>query len=319
MRIVSLFPAATEIVCAAGLSRRLVGISHLCDYPPEICGLSRVTACRVDLGARSRDIDAAVRRHAADGLYRLDAALLARLRPDAIVTQSLCDVCAVSEREVQEAVQALARRPAIVQLSPHTLSDVLNGILQVAALGGEPAVRRARRTVDLLRRRLDTVATDAESEDPKQVLVLEWLDPPFSAGHWTPEIVRRAGGASVLANPGERSQPLTWEALCGQCPEVIVVAACGRSIEQTCGELQAMLNERHPVADLIDRSRRGAWVVDGDRFFNRPGPRLVACAEWLAHLLQTGIAPTDGPLRSVHIPSKSLGIPADAALRRPTT
>lgn len=285
MRIVSLLPSATEIIHAVGLGDRLVGVSHECDHPAAVQGLPRVTRSLLPDAATSGRIDAAVRDHARQRqpLYGLDAGLLARLRPDLIVTQALCDVCAVAEGAVAAAVAGLPGPPRIVTLEPHRLGDVLAGMRTVAeAAGAGPSGQAATAA---LQRRIDAVATRSASVTVRpRVMLLEWLDPPFTAGHWSPEIVRLAGGTEVLGREGERSRAVAWDDVVAADPEVLVVACCGFDADRTRAELP-LLTSRPGFQSLACARAGRVHVVDGNAFFSRPGPRLVDALESLAHLL----------------------------------
>jgi iron complex transport system substrate-binding protein len=223
LRIISLLPSATEIVHAVGLGDRLVGVSHECDFPAPVRGLPRVTRSLLPAAtATSGAIDAAVRDRVRQRqpLYALDAARLADLRPDLIVTQSICDVCAVAEGEVAAVVRDLPGPPRLLTLEPHRLGDVLDGMQAVADAAGVADAGRA--AVAALQRRIDAVAARSAAIAVRpQVMLLEWLDPPFTAGHWSPEIVGIAGGVEVLGRSGERSRGVTWEKIRAADPEVL--------------------------------------------------------------------------------------------------
>jgi iron complex transport system substrate-binding protein len=290
MRIVSLLPSATEIVHAVGLGDRLVGVSHECDHPAAVRGLPRVTRSLIPAAAgTSAEIDAAVRDSVRrrQPLYAIDAALLARLRPDLVVTQALCDVCAVAEGEVAAALAGLPGPPRVLTLEPHRLADVLAGMLAVADAAG--AADSGRVAVAALQRRIDAVAARSAAARPR-VMLLEWLDPPFTAGHWSPEIVRLAGGAEVLGREGERSRTVAWEEIRAADPEVLVVACCGFDVDRTRQELP-LLAGRPGFHDLACVRSGRVFLMDGNAFFSRPGPRLVDALAALAHLLHPDVHP----------------------------
>lgn len=291
MRIVSLLPSATEIVHAVGLGDRLVGVSHECDHPPAVRALPRVTRSLLPAAGSSAAIDAAVRDRVRrrQPLYALDGPLLARLRPDLVVTQALCDVCAVAEGEVAAALGGLPGSPRVVTLEPHRLGDVLAGMQAVAEAAG--AAESGRVAVVELHRRIDAVAArSAAVASRPRVTLLEWLDPPFTAGHWSPEIVRLAGGAEVLGREGERSRAVAWEEVRAADPEVLIVACCGFDVARTRQELPLLAGRPgfHELACV--RSGR-VHLMDGNAFFSRPGPRLVEALEALAHLLHPEVHP----------------------------
>lgn len=291
MRIVSLLPAATEIVHAVGLGDRLVGVSHECDHPAVVRDLPRVTRSLLPAAATSVAIDAAVRDRVQrrQPLYALDGDLLARLRPDLVVTQALCDVCAVAEGEVAAALAGLPGPPRVLTLEPHRLADVLAGMQAVAEAGD--AAEAGRAAVAEREWRIDAVAARSAGVATRpRVMVLEWLDPLFTAGHWSPEIVRLAGGAEVLGREGERSRAVAWEDVRAADPEVLVVACCGFDVDRTRAELP-LLTARPGYRDLACVRAGRVHVVDGNAFFSRPGPRLVDALEALAHLLHPEVHP----------------------------
>jgi iron complex transport system substrate-binding protein len=291
MRIVSLLPSATEIVCALGLESSLVGVTHECDYPAAVAHLPKVTRTLIPHDAASADIDALVRERLKTqaALYTLDLPTLEALRPDLIVTQALCDVCAVAEAEVSAAACALPGQPRVVNLEPTCLDDVFTCLGLVAEAAGVP--ERGRAAVAALLTRVERVAVRAErlAERPS-VGVLEWVDPPFSSGHWTPELIALAGGRPVLGAARTRSHTLTWDAVREADPDVLVIACCGFDVARTRRDLP-LLTRQPGYADL--RSVRGGrvFVTDGNAYFSRPGPRLVDSLEILAHALAPDVHP----------------------------
>lgn len=289
MRIASLLPSATEIVCALGLAERLVGISHECDFPPEIAGLPVLTEPKLDPRGTSRAIDDAVRALVRDGLsvYRIREAELRAARPDLIVTQEQCEVCAVSTAEVRTAVETLLEAPAtIVSLAPNRLDDVFADFTRVADAAGVTAagaqlVAAGRERLARIERRI------AHARSRPRVACLEWLDPPMIAGNWIPELVTLGGGTPVLAEAGTHSATITWEALVAAAPDVVIVMPCGFSLAQTRRELPELVARREWQALPAVRNGR-AYVADGNAYLNRPGPRLIDSAELLAGLIQPG-------------------------------
>lgn len=278
-RVVSLVPAATEIVWALGAGSWLVGVSHECDYPAAVRGLPRVTRTTIDASAPSGAIDAQVAAARASGTpaIAVDAELLRRLAPDVVLAQSTCDVCAVGASDLGPALAGLARRPQVVTLHAHTLDEVWADVRRVGeALG---LADDADELVAGLRSRLGRVAT-RPARPPRRVLVLEWLDPPYVAGHWVPELVAAAGGRDVGAVPGAHSVARAWRELRGLEPEVVVVAPCGFDVPRAQRELSAV---RDPDALALLRGRTG--FVDGNAYTSRPGPRLVDGAARLAALI----------------------------------
>ena len=231
MRIASLLPSATEIICRLGLGDQLVGVSHECDYPPSVRTLPRLTSSAIPKDAPSREIDRLVREHLQthDALYLLDLELLEKLRPDLIVSQALCDVCAVSSDDVEAAVHAFANAPSVVNLEPSRLEDVFRTIEHVGEAAGAPRI--AENLVRQLRERVEVVrARTAQLRELPKVVFLEWIDPPFSAGHWTPELIRLAGGIGCLGSPGAPSRTLDWAEVVAAQPDILVAACCGYDV-----------------------------------------------------------------------------------------
>jgi len=289
MRIVSLLPSATEILCALGLEDQLVGVTHECDYPPFVRQLPKVTRTLIPTEASSAEIDRLVLQRLQRGgaLYTLNLPVLEALRPDLIVTQALCDVCAVAEDEVRAAACMLPGRPQVVNLEPQTLSEVLAAIRQVgSALGLE---QRAQEVIEALSSRIAAVVTrTAGLEHRPRVALLEWLDPPFSCGHWNPELVRLAGGVEGLGQEGRPSRTLRLEEVLAWQPEVVFIACCGFSVERTLSDLPAL--QFVPGWQDVPAVRSGrVYVTDGSHYFSRPGPRLVDSLEILAHTLHPEI------------------------------
>jgi iron complex transport system substrate-binding protein len=291
VRIVSLLPSATEIVCSLGLKDNLVGVTHECDYPPSVRGLPKVTQTLIPIDAESAEIDRLVaeRMRSQEALYTLDMPTLDQLRPDLIVTQALCGVCAVAEGEVQAAACMLPGRPRVVNLEPTSLGEVLASVEQVAAAAG--VGERASEVVGALRRRVDAVAArSAAVNDRPRTVLLEWIDPPFSCGHWSPELVRLAGGVEGLGREGEPSRRVRWEEILAWQPEVLVIACCGFDVERTLHDLPILVAQPGWSELPCVRDDR-VYVVDGSAYFSRPGPRLVDSLEILAHALHPDVHP----------------------------
>jgi iron complex transport system substrate-binding protein len=286
-RIVSLLPSATEICCELGLDDRLVGISHECDFPDIVVGRPVLTESKIDPTGSSRDIDTEVRGLVAEGLsvYRIDEELLRELRPDLIVTQDTCEVCAVSLDEVREATRRLVGNEVeILSLSPLLLGDVFEDVKRVGVCSGAEEI--AQEAVRSLRRRLDGLRRETRELDRPRVAVLEWLDPPMIAGHWTPELIRIAGGRPVLGRDGTATGPIEWSAIVEARPEVLLVAPCGFKVAQSLREMEE-LSRRPGFAELPAVLSERVWIADGNAFFNRPGPRLVESAEAAAAAIHT--------------------------------
>ena len=285
MRIVSLLPSATEIICALGLEDQLVGVTHECDFPPTVRHLPRVTRTLIPVDAGSAAIDALVRERlkAGSALYSLDMPVLESLRPDLLVTQALCDVCAVAEAEVQAAACTLPGRPRVVNLEPMTLEQVFDCIGLVGAAAG--CADRAVDVIGQLRARVERVAGRIAAADERpRVVVVEWLDPLFTCGHWTPELVRLAGGAEVIGVEGERSRTMSLDELLAAAPDVLVIACCGFDVERTMQEMPAFMALPR-VADLPAVRSGRVHVIDGNAYLSRPGPRLVDALEILTEVL----------------------------------
>ena len=282
MKIVSLVPSSTEIVCRLGLREALVGVTHECDFPAGVGVLPRVTRSIIPPDASSAEIDRLVTERMATepSLYALDAEQLAALRPDLIVTQTLCDVCAVPGSDVEQVASQLDPRPTLIELQPKTLDDVLGSIRAVAEAAG--IGERGNSVVSELRERIDQVAARCVSQPLVRVALLEWLDPPYAAGHWNPELVRLAGGTDVLGEPGEKSRRVSWGEVAEANPDVIVVACCGLDTARAGVDIEQLSRgDRWPQLRAVRSGR--VLSFDGSQYFNRPGPRLVESLEMLAN------------------------------------
>ena len=280
-KVVSLLPAATEIVAALGATNRLTGVSHECDYPPEVRALPRVTRTSVDTSQVSGAIDRAMAHAKASGVspIEIDEHALRRLAPDVILGQSVCEVCAVGEGELARALAILDRRPCVVTLHAHTLDGVFADIRRV----GE-ALDLADEADELtagMRYRLHRLtASHASVPLRPRVLVVEWLDPPYVAGHWVPELVAVAGGRDVGASPGEPSRRRTWRELVALAPDVVVVAPCGFDVPRARREFETVIDR-----DARVLFGRRVEFLDGNAYTSRPGPRLADAAELLSQLI----------------------------------
>ena len=291
MKIVSLLPSATEIVCQLGLGDQLVGVTHECDYPPFVQQLPKVTKTLIPHQATSREIDALVRERLQTqaALYSLDLPVLQRLQPDLLVTQALCDVCAVAEAEVNEAACSLPGQPRVVNLEPMRLSEVLDGIQLVADAAGIP--KKAIEVIAGLQQRVDRIIEGNRTLTHRpRVVLLEWIDPPFTAGHWSPELVRMAGGVEGLGREGERSRTMAWDEILQFDPDFLIVACCGFNVERTLLDIP-ILTQYPGYHDLNCVRQNQVFVIDGNAYFSRPGPRLVDSLELLAHTLHPNIHP----------------------------
>jgi iron complex transport system substrate-binding protein len=277
MRICSLLPSGTEILYSLGLGEQVVAVTHECDYPPETASKPKITEDLIDhermTGAEiDHQVSSNLGRHGT--IYRLKEDLLEDLQPDLIVTQELCEVCAVSYKEVQRAARVLEGRTRIVSLEPNTLGDVLDTISLVGELTGRQEL--ARENVRELKARLERVRDRVRGLKRPAVYAMEWLDPPFSAGHWVPEMVEIAGGDEVLGKAGQKSQRITPERILEAQPEIIVLMPCGFSLERTIEEYRRM--------KFLPGWSGQVYAVDGSSFFNRSGPRLIDGVEILAEI-----------------------------------
>jgi iron complex transport system substrate-binding protein len=284
MRVASLVPSATEMLFALGLGGSVVGVTHECDYPSPATKLPRLTRSVLPAHLPPSEMDAAVRATLASGkaLYELDVELLADLGVDLIVTQAVCDVCAVSYDDVCTIALRLPSGPKVLSLDPATLGDVLEDVERLAAAADvEPAGRTLCKE---LADRLSAVRAAVADRPRPAVLALEWLDPPFVGGHWVPEMIDYAGGRDVLGLPGTRSRTATWDELAASRPEVVVVMPCG--YDATTAAQQAW-DYRDKLATL---GARTVVAVDAAASFSRPGPRLVDGVELLAQLLHPDVA-----------------------------
>ncbi len=283
MRIVSLLPAATEMICCLGLEEQLVGVTHECDFPESVRRLPHVTRTRLPADLPSEQIDRMVRDQltSSGSLYSLDTSLLRSLRPDLIVTQTLCSVCAVSEIDVRDAVCSMPGSAEILNLQPQTLSELFDALKQLAQITGTESA--ADRAIRQLSERVRRVAErTAAIEERPRTLLLEWVHPPFSGGHWNPELVRLAGGTEGFSRDGQPSRRLAWSEIVAWRPEVVVVACCGFDVKRTRQDLPRLQSvSGWPDLPAVRNGR--VCVVDGSCYFSRPGPRLVDSLEILAH------------------------------------
>jgi iron complex transport system substrate-binding protein len=279
VRIASLVPSATEALCALGLSDELVAVTHECDFPAEVVALPHLTRSVIPDGLPAAEIDARVREVTSRGeaLYELDEVTLAELQPDLVVTQALCAVCAVSYDDVRAVAERLPSTPNVISLDPEHLDEVLDDMVRLAAAAEEAERGKALRSE--LRARLDAVRKTVAGAEYPRVAALEWLDPPFSGGHWVPEMIETAGGRSAVGEAGAKSRTETWESLEAARPDVVVVMPCGLYADEALAEA-----ERHREA-LGELGAGACYAVDAAASFSRPGPRLVDGVELLGHLL----------------------------------
>jgi iron complex transport system substrate-binding protein len=294
MRIVSLVPSATEMLYALGLGPDLVAVTHECDYPADARELPKVTRDVLPTGLSAAEIDAAVKERtlAGQSIYELDEDALNELAPDLIVTQALCSVCAVSYDDVRAIADELDSQPMVVSLDPHTVGEVLGDARTLAQ-----ATDRKDAAVDLIAQasaRIDRIRVATRNVRRPRVVALEWLDPPFVAGHWTPQLISFAGGDDLLGFPGENSEERTWEELAAVSPDVVIVMPCGYDAEIAHREA-----EMH--RDQLAALGAGEIVaVDASAYFSRPGPRIVDGLELLAHILHPELFP-DAPAQALTV------------------
>jgi iron complex transport system substrate-binding protein len=298
-RIVSFLPSATEIACALGLADAIVGITHECDYPPEIKSKPVVVRNVLPIETMTQDeIDRAVaeRMRSGQSLYQIDEELLRRLAPDLILTQDLCQVCAPSGNEVSQVLKALPQAPQILWLTPQSLSEIFDNVRELGAATGrafeaERLIANCDERLARLRERIDTVA-----ERPR-VFCMEWLDPVYASGHWVPELVKLAGGIDELGRERGESVRVSWDDVIAWDPEVLVIMPCGFNLEQTMQQI-SMTFGRHAAVDSRARDRflelsavknGRVYAVDANSYFARPGPRVVEGAELLARLIHPSL------------------------------
>jgi len=279
VRIASLVPSSTEMLFALGLGEQTVGVTHECDFPPAAAALPRLTATAMPEGLSAGEIDAAVKQIVGEGraLYSLDEERLTELAPDLIVTQAVCDVCAVSYDDVVAVAERLPGRPEVLQQDPSSLGEVLADLDRLGAAAGIEA--RARELRGGLEERLAAVRAAVRGASTPRVVTLEWLDPPYLGGHWVPEMVALAGGLDVGVAPGSKSPEVTWEHLEGLAPDVVVVMPCGFYVEEARAQAEQY---RKQIAGL---GAERVFAVDAASTFSRPGPRLIDGIEHLADLL----------------------------------
>lgn len=290
LRIVSLLPSATEILCALGLEENIVGVTHECDFPPGIETKPHLTQSRISHETMtSAEIDHAVRSQL-DGhgsIYDLDEKLLSEIKPDLIFTQELCEVCAVSYKTVQRAARTFAADATVISLEPNTIADIFQNIKTVAEFCVVP--ERAETVVENLQNRLNKVhGKTARLKNQPNVFMLEWLDPPFAPGHWTPEQVEIAGGHCLLGKAGAKSVTTTFEAVCESKPEILVLIPCGYYIEDVLRQLpKTRFPENFRRIPAVENGN--VWTLDASAYFSRPAPRVVDGAEILAKIFHPGI------------------------------
>lgn len=296
MRIVSFLPSATEIACALGLTDSIVGITHECDYPPEIKDKPIVVRAVLPLEQMSQsEIDRAVaqRIQAGQSLYEIDELLLRELAPDLILTQNLCQVCAPSGNEVSQVIKALERAPEILWLTPQSIEEIFGNVRDLGAATGRRAeadalVNRCQDQLDALVQRV------GEVQSRPRVFCMEWLDPVYASGHWVPELIKIAGGVDELGRERGESVRVSWDEITRWAPEVLVIMPCGFNLQQTMKQIWSVFSYRSsPFFDLPAVRNGRVFAVDANSFFARPGPRVVEGAELLARLIHPEVFEAD--------------------------
>ena len=295
-RIVSFLPSATEMACALGLGDRLLGITHECDYPPEIMGKPIVVRNALPIECMSQsEIDSAVTQRLRDGLslYRVDETLIREIAPDLILTQDLCQVCAPSGNEVSQLLKALPTNPQILWLTPKCLEQIFDNLRDLGEATGRAQTAEALIAEGRVRlEKIDATASTASSRP--RVFCMEWIDPVYCSGHWVPEMVRIAGGIDSLGREGADSVRIPWQDVLQWKPEVLIVTPCGFGLEKAAGQAR-QLSTYSGWADLPAVRDGRVYAVDANSYFARPGPRVVQGTELLAHLLHPDLFEWDGP------------------------
>ena len=287
MRIVSLLPSATELICGLGLRQQLVGVSHECDYPNSVIGLPVLTSSRIPQGLDSGSIDHLVTEQlkSDQALYDLNIDVLTSVRPDLIVTQALCDVCAVSGNDVARAVGRLPNNPDVINLEPNCLTDVLDTVELLAEAAD--CVKQGQIYLRELRYRISQVNNKSSVinlSDKPRVALLDWLDPIFDGGHWSPEIIELAGGIACFGNKKEPSQRRSWNDLIQARPDIIFIALCGFNVERSMQDVEDFFSSQE-FSVLRNQVGSKIFLVDGNAYFSRPGPRLVDALEIMANAI----------------------------------
>ena len=298
-QIVSFLPSATEMACALGLSDQLVGITHECDYPPEIKGKPVVVRKTLPIEKMSQwEIDVAVSERMRDGrsLYEVDEKLLQELAPDLILTQDLCQVCAPSGNEVSQALNLLPKQPQILWLTPNSLEQIFANLHELGEATGR--TKKAEELVAAGRARLKKIAAVTRNlSDRPRVFCMEWLDPVYCSGHWVPEMVRIAGGVDALAREGSDSVRITWDKVLEWNPEILIITPCGFNLEQAIEQSQQLFI--YPGWSSLPAVLDGrVYAVDANSYFARPGPRVVDGTELLAHLIHPDLFSWNGSKRA---------------------
>ena len=297
IRICSLLPSTTEIVCELGLQKNLVGITHECDYPSEILDVQVVTKSLIDhTGSTSSQINTHISEalHKGSGIYAIDNEALSKVDPTMILTQELCEVCAVSYTLVEESVRTLGGDQKILSFEPSNLAGILDSILQIGKQTNTES--KASEIVDQSHSRLDFVKSESlKSPKTPRVLGLEWLDPPFIGGHWVPEMIEYAGGVEAISLRESPSREIKWEEAIDASPDLVILMVCGFDLEITVAEFHNLSKDKSWGSDFWETFKGDTYIVDGSSYFSRPGPRIVDGLEILAEIIQPEIFPRARP------------------------
>ena len=295
-----MLPSATEMVCALGLENELVGISHECDYPPEVRSKPQVVRAVIDtIHMTPLEIDNAISEKIRQGqsIYEVNAEVLRTVAPDLILTQSLCDVCAPSGNEATQALASLPYPPQVLYLTPHSLSDIWDNLLEIGrAIGREAA---AHQKIKEYGERLERVAAITRTLPTVRMTFLEWLDPPFNAGHWVPEMARIAGGHDPLGNEGKDSFRVGWDAIVNAQPDILLISPCGYHTADAVQQI-GLLKNRNGWNSIPAVQKKQVYALDASSYFARPGPRVVEGVELLAHLFHPAHFSWSGPADAFH-------------------
>jgi len=295
LRIACFLPAATEMVCALGLTQNLVGVSHECDFPPEVKSKPVVVRCAMDLTSLNLEqIDKAVSERAGQGqgVYVVDEEAVRKARPNLIVTQDLCQVCAPSGNEAIQVLKSLDPKPEILWQTPHSFGDMLNDLLQLGEKTG--TLPEAQRLAREATQRVSAVAHGTKNLPPVRVFFMEWVDPIYCGGHWIPEMLRWAGGIDEMAKPNQDSIRVSWDEVLQSHPEVLIVSPCGYETRDSLKQAE-LLKSKPGWKNLAAVKKNRVYAVDGNAYFARPGLRLVEGVDLLAHLLHPELFPWKGP------------------------
>lgn len=315
MRICSLLPAATEILFAIGAGSHVVGVTHECDYPPEAAARPALIHPRIDVHAAAGEIDRQVREcvERGESVYVVDGERLRNLNPDLIVTQELCHVCAASPDDLAAALARFDAPPRLLALTPKRLADVWQNVRALGDATGSLAA--ADQLIAQLQSRLGAIGSRMQAAAPVRVLCLEWLDPPYVAGHWVPEMVELAGGIAVLGKAGVPSVALEWEEVLSTRPDVVILMPCGYGLQKALDEYShASMPRKWWELEAVRQGR--VWAADANSFFARPGPRLVEGVEILAHVMHPELAVAPIPPGSLALARRNVAPETGAASSR---